>query len=81
MTFLGLFTAAYLRCKQAIENHYTYQSTAHLDDRLLNDVGLYRLGKHVAPVPQEQDIAVKPSNESAKTEPLVASRELQESTG
>lgn len=47
MTLLSLLFAGYKAIQKKLDEQYTYETMSHLDERLLQDVGLCRQGNRI----------------------------------
>jgi hypothetical protein len=58
MTLLSLLVAGYKALQKRLDAQYTYESMAHLDERLLIDVGVCRKGNTIIALPKEEAAAL-----------------------
>lgn len=52
MTLLSLLAAGYKSLQKRLDKHHTDQSMAHLDERLLADIGVCRRGNTIIALPK-----------------------------
>ncbi len=72
MTLLSLLVATYKAVQRKLDEQHTYDSMAHMDERLLLDVGVCRQGNRI--------VAMAAVNEAVALKPVAVTQDEHEDT-